>query len=223
MLFRSGGWGLLIGEQLGEGEAGVVVDGDMQGLPAEVGTARTATPAIATNGNPLETGHSLDVEMQQISGTGVLIALHRGSGVEIAPATEMGAAEDAADGGRTQSGGVGDVIGGTLLAPQFDDALAQPRGSGARTAPGARTAIAHAGSSLGLITADPLAGSLGADFELGCSRVQSHPLQHHGFGQSLSTARRKSGILVNVHSVAPRKLDCSAQSASLVPIEWTTS
>src|ERR1035438_214363 len=109
----------------------------MQGLPAEVGTARTATPAIATNGNPLETGHSLDVEMQQISGTGVLIALHRGSGVEIAPATEMGAAEDAADGGRTQSGGVGDVIGGTLLAPQVDAALAQARGSGARAEGGA--------------------------------------------------------------------------------------
>jgi hypothetical protein len=28
---------------------------------------------------------------------------------------------------------------------------------------------------------------------------------------------------VDVHSVCPRKLDCSSQSASLVPIEWTTS
>jgi hypothetical protein len=28
---------------------------------------------------------------------------------------------------------------------------------------------------------------------------------------------------VDVHSMAPRKLDCSSQSASPVPFEWTTS
>jgi hypothetical protein len=44
-----------------------------------------------------------------------------------------------------------------------------------------------------------------------------------GFDQGLSTAKSKSGILVDVHSVCPRKLDCSSQSASPVPIEWTTS
>src|SRR5271167_4148194 len=80
-----------------------------------------------------------------------------------------------------------------------------------------------AGGPLGLKMPPPLGNGARTDFELGCSRVQSHTLQENGFGQSLSTARRKSGILVNVHSVAPRKLDCSAQSASLVPIEWTTS
>src|SRR5271169_3170332 len=133
-----GRYGLLIGKQLGEGEAGVVVDGDMQGLPAEVSTARAATSTIATNGNPLKTGPSLDVEVQQIAGTRVLIALHGRCGMEIAPATEMSTAKDAADSGRTQSGGAGDVIGRTLLVPQFDNALAQPRGNGAGTVPGTR-------------------------------------------------------------------------------------
>ncbi len=136
-----GGGGLLIGEHGGEGETRVVVDGDMQGLPAEVGAAGAAAAAIATNGNPLKTGHSLDVKVQQVAGTRVLIALHGGSGMEIAPAAEMGAAKDAADGGRTQSGGAGDVISGTLLAPQLDDALGQLGGSGAGTAPGTRRAV----------------------------------------------------------------------------------
>src|ERR1700747_843731 len=47
-----GGFALLMGEHAGEGETGVIVDGDVQGLPAgELGAA--ATPAIATNGDLL--------------------------------------------------------------------------------------------------------------------------------------------------------------------------
>jgi len=118
-----GGGGLLVGQQLGEGEAGVVVDGDVQGYPAEVSMAGAAASAITTNGNPLKTGHSLDVEMQQIAGERMLIALYGRGGMKVTPAAESGTTEDAADGGRTESGGTGDVIGRTLLPPQFDDAL----------------------------------------------------------------------------------------------------
>ena len=64
-----GGGGLLIGQHGGEGEAGVIVDGDMQGL--EAGELRAAAAsAIAANGNLLKPGHALDVEMQQIAGGG---------------------------------------------------------------------------------------------------------------------------------------------------------
>jgi len=136
-----GGSGLLIGQQGGEGEAGVVVDGDMQSLEAKVSMTRAAAPAIATNGNPLKTGHSLDVEVQQIAGTRVLIALYGRCGMEIAPAAEMGTAQDAADGGRTESGGAGNVIGGPLLLPQLDHAAGQSGRSGARTTAGTRGAI----------------------------------------------------------------------------------
>jgi hypothetical protein len=45
-----GGFGLLVGQHAGEGEAGVIVDGDVQGLPA--GELRAAAPtAIATKGD----------------------------------------------------------------------------------------------------------------------------------------------------------------------------
>ena len=47
-----GGFGLLVGQHAGEGEAGGIVDGDMQGLPA--GELRaTAATTVATNGDLL--------------------------------------------------------------------------------------------------------------------------------------------------------------------------
>src|SRR5258708_9399772 len=57
----------------------------MQGFPG--GELRTtATAAIATDGNLLVAGHSLDVEMQQIPRKRMFIAHHRPGGVGIAPA-----------------------------------------------------------------------------------------------------------------------------------------
>ena len=93
----------------------MIIDGDMEGLPA--GVLRTsATASIATNGNPLIAGHSLDVEMQQISRKGMFIAHHGWSGMQIAPAIEMSPPQDTADGGWTESGALGDLIARAMLA-----------------------------------------------------------------------------------------------------------
>jgi hypothetical protein len=116
-----GSFGFLVGQQLGEGEAGVIIDGDMERLPAGV-LPPPATSSIATNGNLLIARHSLDVEMQQISRKGVFITHHGWGGMQIAPAIETSAPQDAADGGGTQSGGLGDLIAGAKLATEFEDA-----------------------------------------------------------------------------------------------------
>ena len=109
-----GGVDGLIGQHAGEGEAGVIVDGDVQSLPAgELGT--TATAAVAADGDLLIAGHALDVEMEQIAGSGMFVAHHRRSGMQIAPAVEMSALQNAADGGGTEAGGLGDLIGGMQL------------------------------------------------------------------------------------------------------------
>ncbi len=50
--------------------------------------------------------------------------------MQIAPAAEMGAAQDAADGGGTESGGACDLVGGTLPPPQLDDLIDQTGRSG---------------------------------------------------------------------------------------------
>lgn len=58
----------------------MIVDGDVQSLPAgELGA--TATAAIAANGNLLAASHALDIEVEQIAGSGMFIAHHGRCGV----------------------------------------------------------------------------------------------------------------------------------------------
>ena len=64
-----GGFGLLIGQHLGEGHARVIVDGHMQGQEAWM-FLLAAQPAIAAQLDLREARHALDIEMQQIAGRG---------------------------------------------------------------------------------------------------------------------------------------------------------
>jgi len=99
----------------------VIIDGDMQSLRAS--KLRTAaTPSIATNGNLLVAGHSLDVEVQQIAGKGMFVAHYRRERMQIAPAIQMSSPQDTADRSRTESGALSDVIGRMMLAAKFDNA-----------------------------------------------------------------------------------------------------
>ena len=115
-----GGMGLLIGEELSKGQARVIVDSDMQGLRARMFVLTTAA-AIAAPNDLLVAGHALDVEMQQIAGEGMLIAHHRRPRMQIAPAAETSTLQNAADGGRTESGAVCDLIGRAMLTAELDD------------------------------------------------------------------------------------------------------
>jgi hypothetical protein len=97
----------------------VIVDGDVQSLPA--GELRATAPApVATKGDLLIAGHALDVEMEEIAGAGMLIAHDRGQGMQIAPAAETSAAQNATDGGGTESSASCNVIGGTMLTAKFN-------------------------------------------------------------------------------------------------------
>ena len=86
-----------------------------------------------------------------------------------------------------------------------------------------RRTIIETGAALHPIALYPLGGGLGRHLESSCSGLQRPRLFDDLLNQPLSTAKAQSGILVNVHSIGPRKLDCSSQSASRVPLEWTTS
>ena len=57
-------------------------------------------------------------------------------GMEMAPAVEMSALENTADGGGAEAGGLGDLIGGAQLAPQGNDLGDQLRRGSARAVPG---------------------------------------------------------------------------------------
>src|SRR5262249_17833317 len=69
-----------------------------------------------------------------------------------------------------------------------------------------RAAIAQSRLALFLIPANPLGSGTRTDFERGCSRVQSHPCSRSHFCQRLSTMPRKSGILMDVHSISRKDL-----------------
>ena len=126
-----GGRGLLIGKDASEGQARVIVDSDMQGLPTGMFLLTTAA-AIAAPNDLLEAGHALDVEMEEIAGEGMLIAHHGRQRMQIAPAAETSAAQNAADGGRTESGALRNLIGRTMLTAELNHQpdLARRSGSG---------------------------------------------------------------------------------------------
>ena len=74
----------------------MIVDGKMQNLETEFSVA-TAPSAVAASGNLLKTRHDLDAEMQEIDGVRMLIVQHGWCRVQVAPATETGTAQDAAE------------------------------------------------------------------------------------------------------------------------------
>src|SRR5258706_8649501 len=78
---------------------------------------RPPAAAIATNGNLLIAGHTLDVEVQQIARGRMLVAHDGRSRVQVAPAVEMSPLQNAADGGGAEAGGVGGLISGAQIAP----------------------------------------------------------------------------------------------------------
>ena len=216
-----GGVSLLIGEDASEGQARVIIDSDVQGLPARMFMLTTAA-AITAPRDLLEAGHALDVEMEEIARKGMLIAHHRRPRMQIAPAAETSAAQNAADGGRTESGALCNLIGRTMLTAKLNHQPDLARRSGSWTVMRTRGTVAQSGNSFALVTANPLRCGFGSYAEAGCGRAETQAA-NDGCDQRLSTAKGESGILVDVHSVCPEKLDCSSQSASPVPIEWTTS
>ena|ERR1035438_2973845 len=136
-----GGVSLLIGEDAGEGHARVVVDSDVQGFPTRMFVLTTAA-AIAAPNDLLEAGQALDVEMKKIAGKRMLIAHHGRPGMQIAPAAETSATQNAADGGRTESSVLCNVIGRTMLPTEFNHQPGLARRSGSGTVMGTRRAVA---------------------------------------------------------------------------------
>src|SRR6185437_5627491 len=98
-----GGFGLLIGQHLRKGHPRVIVDGYVQGQEAGM-FLLAAQPAIAAQAYLRELRHALDVQVQQVAGPWVLVALYRRGRIQIAPAAQLSPAQDAADRGRTQPG-----------------------------------------------------------------------------------------------------------------------
>ena len=106
---------LLIGQHLGEGHARVVVDGHVQGQEARM-FLLAAQPAIPAQTYLREARHALDIQMQQIPGPGMFVALYRRRRVQIAPSAQLCSAQNAADRSWTQASTSRDLVAGHVSA-----------------------------------------------------------------------------------------------------------
>ena len=103
-LEESGGRaGFLVGQDLREGDARMIIDGDMHILPAGTMNAAAAVAGDTTT-DRLDATDLFDVEVEQIARCGMFITQNGRGGLQIADAAEMKAAQNAAHGGATESG-----------------------------------------------------------------------------------------------------------------------
>ena len=77
--------GLLVGQDLGEGDAGVIVDADVDELPADAAAVALAG-AIAGDAvaDLVETTELFDIDVDHLAGSGALIAAHRLGRLQVA-------------------------------------------------------------------------------------------------------------------------------------------
>ena len=98
----AGGGRFFVRQQGGEGDAGVVVDGDIKKLPAGAAgfILGIAGDAMAGLG---DAGQLLDVDVQQVAGSGVLVAHDGHGGFQHLDLVQLEAGQDAAHGGPAQA------------------------------------------------------------------------------------------------------------------------
>ena len=119
-------------EDGGEGEARVIVDSDVEILPA--GAAGVVELAIAGDAMTRADNASelLDVEMEEVTRSGAFVADDRRRRFESGEAMEAVAAKNAGDGGFGELGLGGDLKAGELVAAQSENASDAERMDGGR-------------------------------------------------------------------------------------------
>ena len=167
-----------VGQDLSEGNTGVIIDSDMDVFPSAVMFATAAS--IGTRNNAGEASQLLNIEVEQIARRSMLIANQRYSRLQIAPAVQTQAAENAADRSTAQASGLSNVEAGEALAPQLFDALRQRLPGATWRAMRSRGVIVQTSRTLQLIATGPLGGGAGADIKGSGGSLQSHPLKKDG-------------------------------------------
>jgi len=209
------GRAFLVGVDGGKSHAGMIINGDMDILPTPALGLLSAITIYAVT-DAAETGQFLDVEVEQVSGLGIFIALDQWSGLQQGQAVQAQAAQNTTDGSGAEAGSNSNATTSPAPPPELDNLLHQIGWCGLTQAMGTRTAIVQASPSFAAKATHPLGCRFRADVERGCSRVQPQLLNQNFSDKCLSTPKRESGILVKVHSSLPEKQIGFAPSASPV-------
>ena len=94
----------------------------------EPGCGQAAASAVGAQGDLLIAGQALDVEVEQITRVGMLVAHDGRGGMQVAPAVEMARRRMRLTVAGTEAGGAGDLVAGRGLAAQGDDLIDQGGG-----------------------------------------------------------------------------------------------
>jgi len=203
-----------IWQEAGEGEARVVVDGDMQGLDAGAWIAKSAI-AGGANARAGETAQFLDVEVEKIAGGGAFVAqrgrfwrLQRGKAVEVM------AAEDAREGGLGDRQHHHDLSIGAALPAESKDLDFEIARRPARLALRGRRVILEALRKAARFGAcEPAADGLFTDAKSGGGGAQRAAELGVSEGHLRSRQRSESGISVHVVRAGGRWAECSSTTS----------
>src|SRR5271165_1225168 len=168
----AGGDSLFVWQQGGEGDAGVVIDGDIEELPSGATGFVLGISGEAMAGFG-DASQLFDVAMQQVSRGGMLVTKDGNGWLQRASGVESQAGEDAADGGTAQTGGLGDAHAGPALTTQRFDKSRFFCGDTTGRVMRARRAIAQSGGTALAEATHPLGDRLPAQFEGGRGLLQT--------------------------------------------------
>ena len=190
----------LIGIDLGEADAGVVVDADMHEIPAGPGRALAAVPGDAVAGL-LETREFLNVQVQQRAGALPLVGVDRRSRFEGITPVKPCPAQDSADGGGRHSHRPRDLNPRLPLEAHCRNTGDGVLGCGSGLPVRPRTVVGQSVGALSLIPGDPRAYGARTDARDDGNEAHGQFVVEHAGDEFGSTRGGGSGILVDVHSV----------------------
>ena len=157
----------LVREELGEGDAGVIIDGDVKVLPT--GAAGVIALAVAGDAmaEALDAGELLNIEVDEFARSGPLVAAQRWRRLQGAQALETVAAQQTRDGGLGELGLAGDLEAWQFATAQSQDAGDAEAVGGSGGTFGARTAVLESGEAPGAEASKPLVRAALGDAESG--------------------------------------------------------
>ncbi|EGD06743.1 hypothetical protein XVE_5076 [Xanthomonas vesicatoria ATCC 35937] len=181
-----------------ERHAGVVIDGQMDVFPAD---AIGVDLAIA--GDPMsrlsETRELLDVQMQQLAGQGVFVAVLRRSRLQFGQAVQAGATQQPGDGARGHRQVPGDLPIRLSCAAPLDDVLHNLLWRGMRAGTWPRGPVDQALRTFFLEPSEPLIGRADADTGRMRCFLDAKALNKDAVHEQGSTARAQTGMFMQVH------------------------
>lgn len=176
----------------------MVVDGQVDVFPADA-----PVPVRAVAGHTVARGTDspqlLDVQMQQLAGPGVLVAVLRQRRFQFGQAMQPGTAQQPGDGAGRHGQSLGDLAIGparaTLLQHLRHDG--RRRGMGAGLRPGA--AVNQTRRAFLPVSLEPLVGRAHAHAGRVGGLFDAQALHEDALHKQGSTARRQTGMFMQVH------------------------